>query len=219
MFAMKSIVAINKPVGPTSHDVVDEVRRVTGEKKVGHAGTLDPMASGVLVIGIGRQATKQLGSIVAKEKEYVATIRLGQTSSTDDEEGEKTKISDQPVNHIEIDLVLPSFVGEITQIPSKYSALKLQGKPAYKRVRAGEDIRMKPRKVTILLIELMDYEWPNLKIRVITGPGVYIRSLARDIGDLLKSGGYLARLERTRVGRYTIEHALTLEQFEKEWQK
>ncbi len=207
---MQGIFAVYKPKGPTSHDIINKLRRETGIKKIGHAGTLDPLASGVLVVGIGREATKQLGSIVKKEKEYLAKIKLGETSTTDDEEGVKTEI--KMVGKIptlgEVKKAIAKFKGEILQTPPIYSAVKVKGQEAYKLARKGQTPKLEPRKALIKEIEILNYQWPYLEVRVVTGPGVYIRSLARDIGKTLKTGGYLAELERTRVGEYTKEDAL-----------
>jgi len=211
---MKGIIAIYKPKGPTSHDVVDMVRRATGEKRVGHAGTLDPLATGVLVIGVGRDATRQLGTIVKKEKEYIATIALGVNSTTDDEEGEKVHIpiARTPPQAQVQDALLP-FVGHIQQVPPVYSAVHVDGKRAYKRAREGQEVVLKPRSVHVVNIKLLAYRWPILKIQVTTGPGAYIRALARDIGKSLGTGGYLKELERIRVGIYDKEKAVSLEEF------
>lgn len=223
---MKNIFSIYKPKGPTSHDIINKVRRATGVKKVGHAGTLDPLASGVLVIGVGREATKRLGDVVKKEKEYIASIKLGVTSTTDDEEGEKKAPTpegrgpDSPgdVGEIKeipslenVKKVLNEFEGLIKQIPPIYSAIKIKGKPAHRRVRQGEDIKLEAREVEIKKIEIVGYKWPILELKVVTGPGTYIRALARDIGEKLGVGGYLADLERTRVGEFGIEKAIRVE--------
>ncbi|MBI5077557.1 tRNA pseudouridine(55) synthase TruB [Candidatus Falkowbacteria bacterium] len=229
---MSRIIVINKPKGPTSHDIIDAIRKITGEQRIGHAGTLDPLASGVLVVGIGREATRQLGLIVKKEKEYLATIKLGEYSSTDDEEGEKINVvgtalelsdrldaegtlSPNPLLGKEevIETALSAFVGEVYQRPPPFSAIKIKGVPAYKLARRGVGNAymrsvLAPRKVLIKSIELLEYAWPILKIRVVCGPGVYIRSLARDIGETLGVGGYLKELERTRVGDFKIEEAV-----------
>lgn len=208
------IFAILKPKGITSHDVIDKMREITGIKKIGHAGTLDPLASGVLVIGIGREATRKLSEMVKKEKEYLATVKLGLISTTDDEEGEKREVDVSEVPSVEqVRAVVRGFEGKISQVPPAYSAVKVKGKEAYKRARRGEKVELKPRMVEIKKIEIEKYEWPYLKLRVVTGPGVYIRSLARDIGKSLGIGGYLTELERTRVGDFTKGKALTLEQF------
>lgn len=208
---MKGIIAVWKPKGPTSHDVVDEVRKLTGVKRVGHAGTLDPLAAGVLVLGIGRAATKRLHEAVAAEKEYLATVHLGMTSATDDAEGPKTKIriSEKPTR-ANIRKTLKGFCGEIFQVPPAYSAVKLKGQRAYALARRGQAPALKPRRVLIKDIKILSYRWPYLRLRVITGPGAYVRALARDIGHALGTGGYLAELERTRVGDFTKAAAVTL---------
>ena len=206
------IVAVLKPKGPTSHDIIDEIRLITGEQKVGHAGTLDPLASGVLVVGIGREATKKLNEIVQKEKEYIASVRLGVTSTTDDEEGLKHEVEVKEIpEDKKISLSVRRFVGSINQTPPVYSAVKVGGQESYKRARRGEEVKLRPRAVEIKEIEILEYKWPILKLRVVTGPGVYIRSLARDIGASLGVGGYLAKLERTRVGEFTKEKAISME--------
>ena len=208
---MKGIFAVYKPKGPTSHNIVDAIRKMTGERRVGHAGTLDPLASGVLVVGVGREATRRLALEVKKEKEYLAAIKLGEFSSTDDEEGEKTNVAISlisPPDESAVQQCLIQFVGEVEQMPPTYSALKIKGTPAYKLARAGKKVELAPRRVQIKEVNLIEYKWPLLKIRVVCGPGVYIRSLARDIGQALNTGCYLADLVRTRVGDYNIEDAV-----------
>ncbi len=210
-FNMEGIFAINKPSGPTSHDMVDQVRRATGIKKVGHAGTLDPLAHGVLVVAIGRQATRQLAEIVNKEKEYIAEIRLGVESTTDDAEG--TKIERVFIEPSSLDTILAvkrAFVGKIAQIPPHYSAVHVQGRRAYELAREGQSIQLVPREVEVKLIDIISYTWPILTIRVVTGPGVYIRALARDIGNALGVGGYITDLQRTRVGDYRIADCMDI---------
>jgi tRNA pseudouridine55 synthase len=204
----RGIVAVYKPKGPTSHDVIDLVRDLTGEQRVGHAGTLDPLASGVLVVGIGREATRTLAVEVAKEKEYVAEVCLGMYSETDDEEGSKTEvIFDHQPSEADVRQALTTFVGRIEQVPPAYSAIKVGGKKSYKAARAGKMIELAARPVEIKEIELLSYAWPVVHLRVVTGPGVYIRALARDLGQALGTGGYLQALERTRVGSWTMEQA------------
>lgn len=211
-------IAIYKPIGPTSHDIVDQIRKITGIKKVGHAGTLDPLAEGVLVIAIGRESTKQLSSIVKKEKEYVAQVKFGQTSSTDDEEGEKTEVVYQrKPSQEDVQEALQKFIGHIKQVPPQFSAIKVKGKKAYKEARQGRTIELEPREVNIKEIELLEYQWPLAKLRVVTGPGVYIRSLARDLGEKLQVGAYLASLKRTRVGDFTEDKAYSIEDFKEHW--
>ena len=212
-----ALLALYKPEGPSSNQFLNQVRNAIGIKKIGHAGTLDPLAKGVLVVGIRREGTKQLATAVAKEKEYIATVDLGLTSKTEDREGLDPNTPRRVPNPLpttqEIQNVLPQFIGDIQQIPPTYSAVKIKGKEAYKRTRAGETLTMPPRQVTIKEIELIDYSWPLLTLRVVTGPGVYIRSLARDIGNSLGTGAYLKELERTRVGEWGTEKALTLDAF------
>ena len=213
---MENIFAIYKPKGPTSNDILKEIRRITGIKKVGHAGTLDPLARGILVVGIEREATKQLNNIVKKEKEYLAIIKLGIESTTDDDEGEKKilEINDPPLTN-QVEKVVKNFQGEIMQTPPIFSAIKIKGQEAYKLARQGKTVTLKPRKAEIKKIEILDYQWPYLKLKIITGPGVYIRSLARDIGRNLKTGGYLFDLERTRVGDFSIKNSVKISELEK----
>lgn len=205
------IFAVYKPKGISSNKFLNVIRRTSGEKKVGHAGTLDPLASGILIVGVGRQATKKLGEMVKKEKEYVAKIRLGIESTTDDEEGVKTEyaVSSSPKRN-DIERIIKTYIGTVMQRPPAYSAIKIKGKEAYKLARRGITIAIKPRKVEIKNIEIIHYEWPYLALRIVTGPGVYIRSLARDVGKDLGVGGYLAELERTRVGEFTKENAAAI---------
>ena len=201
----QGIIAVYKPKGPTSHDIIDHIRDVTGQKTVGHAGTLDPLASGVLVVGIGRPATKKLQDIVGQEKEYIALVRLGMESATDDEEGEKTEFTIKEIPSKEIiEKIVWGFIGVQQQTPPPYSAVKINGKPAYKYARQGKTPTLRPRTIEIKNIEIMEYTWPNLKLRIACGPGTYIRTLARDIGKALGTGAYLADLERTRVGLYVL---------------
>ena len=208
---LNGIFAVYKEEGMTSHDVVDAVRRATGEKKVGHAGTLDPCAKGVLVVGVGRQATKRLAEIVGKEKEYMARIRLGWRSTTDDREGETTQVDGAEAPSIErLRRALSGFEGATLQRPPAFSAIKVGGRAAYKLARARKAIELPCREVEAKEIELLGYTWPFVAVRMVTGPGFYVRSLARDLGEALGTGGYLAELERTRVGAYTKEQALRL---------
>jgi tRNA pseudouridine55 synthase len=199
------IFAMYKPLHWTSHDVVNYLRRLTGERRIGHAGTLDPLATGVLVVAVGREATKRLEAEVKKEKEYVAEITLGQTSSTEDSEGDKTthEVKNIPAQEL-VQKIVEQFVGEIQQTPSIYSAVKIHGKEAYKYARKGQTVVLGPRNVFIKSIEVIEYSWPVVRVRVITGAGVYIRSLARDIGEALSTGGYMSALVRERVGDFTL---------------
>lgn len=209
------LFAVYKPKGPTSNAVLNTIRRIAGTKKVGHAGTLDPLAEGVLVVGIGREATRTLSEAVAKEKEYLAEILLGATSSTDDAEGVLTRhIAQREPTQTEINTAVRLFESDYMQTPPIYSALKVKGKEAYKLARSGKDVVLEPRRAEIKEIEILDYKWPKLKLRVVTGPGVYIRALARDIGEKLGTGAYLAGLVRTRVGDYTLDKAIRMEKLE-----
>lgn len=207
----EGIFAVYKERGISSHDVVDAVRRLTGERKVGHAGTLDPLAQGVLIIGVGRPATRQLGQLAAKEKEYLTRIRLGFRSTTDDGEGRKEEL---PIATIpteeDVRQALSQFVGMISQRPPAFSALKLQGRPAYRLARKDNSLKLAAREVEVKAIELLAYEWPYADVRMVTGPGVYVRAIARDLGEALGTGGYVEELERTRVGSYTTDQALRL---------
>lgn len=204
-----SLFSVYKPVGPTSFDVIAKLRKLTGVRKIGHAGTLDPLASGVLVVGIGREATKKLANACRFEKEYLATVKLGETSSTDDAEGEKTKMPVLiPPQEKTVKETLHAFVGCISQIPPAYSAIKIKGEPAYKLARTGALLFLQPRNVYIKKIIFLSYRYPLLRFKAITGAGVYIRSLARDIGERLGTGGSLLKLERARIGPYHAKKAL-----------
>lgn len=208
---MDNIFAVYKPVGMTSHDVVNTVRGITKIKRVGHGGTLDPLAEGVLVIAVGRENTKLLDQYVKGDKEYIATLKLGFTSETDDAEGPIHEMSTKIAPNLpQIQDCIKKFTGEILQTPPQYSAIKMNGKEAYKRIRKGEDFKMESRSVFIKNIEMVSYKYPLLEIKVECGTGVYIRSLARDIGEVLETGAYLTKLVRTRVGEFTIEKALDI---------
>lgn len=208
-----TLFAVWKPKGPTSHDMVDRVRRITGELRVGHAGTLDPLAEGILVIGVGKDATQTLHTVVAGRKEYNAEVRLGVSSTTDDEEGVKTEVRPARIpTREEVEEIVKRFSGTISQIPPAFSALKFKGTPAYKLAREGKMPEMKPRDVEIKEIEVLHYNWPSLSFRAVTGPGVYIRSLARDIGRMLGAAGYLSGLIRTRVGEFEEKDVVTMEE-------
>ena len=207
--SIDGIVLVDKPEGPTSHDVVAACRKIFNTRKVGHAGTLDPMATGMLVIGIGR-ATRLLGHLAAHDKEYIAVMRLGQATETDDAQGELT--SQAPADHITDDQILEvirGFRGHIQQRPSKVSAIKVDGKRAYARVRAGEDIELPAREVTVQDIEIIEINRDSqlhvidVSVRVVCSAGTYIRALARDIGEQLGVGGHLTLLRRTRSGLFS----------------
>lgn len=210
---------INKPRGITSHDVIDKVRGLTGERKVGHAGTLDPLATGLLIVGVGRASTRRLGDMTLKTKKtYLAEIFLGEERDTDDAEGKAThKVKGVvPPSISKVQEVLNSFLGEQQQKPPVYSAIKIKGKKAYELARAGIDPRLKKRKINIYDIHLKKYEYPLLKIQVEVSAGTYIRSLARDIGRGLGTRGYLQSLKRTKIGKATLAKAIKLKDLDED---
>jgi tRNA pseudouridine55 synthase len=214
--AASGLVIVDKPGGMTSHDVVARVRRLAGTRKVGHAGTLDPMATGVLVVGV-EKATRLLGYLTLTEKEYAATIRLGQATSTDDAEGEIiSTASAAAVSTEAIEKAVASLTGEISQIPPAVSAIKVGGQRAYKLTRAGAAPELKARPVTVYEFTITgtasDGGLLDLDATVRCSSGTYIRSLARDLGAALGTGGHLTALRRTRVGSYRAEDARTLDQ-------
>ncbi|AGB22826.1 tRNA pseudouridine synthase B [Mycobacterium sp. JS623] len=209
------IVVVDKPAGMTSHDVVGRCRRIFGTRKVGHAGTLDPMATGVLVVGIER-ATKILGLLTTTDKSYSATIRLGQTTSTDDAEGEVLQsVSASAVTDDQIGDAVGALRGEIAQVPSAVSAVKVGGKRAYRLVREGQTVELAPRNVRIERFDVLAIrrhdELIDVDVEVDCSSGTYIRALARDVGDALKVGGHLTALRRTRVGRFGLDQARILD--------
>jgi tRNA pseudouridine55 synthase len=212
-------ILVDKPKAVTSHDVVDKVRKITGEKKVGHAGTLDPNATGLLIIGVGRTSTKKLGVIARKtRKTYLAYIYLGEERDTDDVEGKVIKRAENysyPSGRI-IQSVLGSFIGKQNQTPPAYSALKLKGKKAYELARKGIDFKLKPRIIEIFSIKVIKYKYPTLNIEVVVSSGTYIRSLARDIGRKLGCGAYLKNLRRKKIGRFSVKDAVKLTNLTKE---
>lgn len=208
------ILLIDKPDGMTSFGVVARVRRVltqqAGKKvKVGHTGTLDPFATGLLILCVGKE-TKNAMSYTKLDKVYEATIRLGQTSTTGDPEGEVTDVSDLQPNRDEIENALRKFTGEITQTPPIFSAIKVGGQRAYDLARAGKEVEIPERKVTIHSLELVDYTYPELKIRTHVSSGTYIRTLAEDIGKALGTGAYCTQLRRTKVSDWDVANAQQL---------
>jgi len=206
------LVTVDKPGGLTSHDVVSRVRRLAGTRRVGHAGTLDPMATGVLVVAINR-ATRLLGHLTLTDKWYDATIRLGASTTTDDAEGEVLEShSTDALTEGVVREALGAFQGEIDQVPSSVSAIKVGGKRAYDRVRAGEQVDLPPRRVTIHALDVTGLDLPEVQISVHCSSGTYIRAIARDLGAALDVGGHLTALRRTAVGPFTLERARTLEE-------
>lgn len=211
------IFCVDKPLGWTSFDVVKRVRHVLSRRmgvkklKVGHAGTLDPLATGVMILATGR-CTKRIEELQSHTKEYVATLRLGATTPSFDLE---TEIDcERPWEHIslaDVEAVLPMFVGRISQVPPAYSACKVDGKRAYKMARKGKEVSIRPKELVIESIELLPSELPEVAIRVVCGKGTYIRALARDIGERLGCGAHLTALRRTKVGDIAVEQCETAE--------
>jgi tRNA pseudouridine55 synthase len=208
------LVVVDKPDGMTSHDVVAKVRRIMGTRKVGHAGTLDPMATGVLVLGIER-ATKLLGHLALDTKAYLATIRLGSSTTTDDAQGETLSTSDtSAVTDAEVAAGIAKLTGHIQQVPSAVSAVKVDGKRAYARVRAGEQVELAARPVEVSRFDLLSARREDgleLDVMVECSSGTYVRALARDLGADLGVGGHLAALRRTRVGPFDLRVVTTLD--------
>jgi tRNA pseudouridine55 synthase len=211
------LVIVDKPSGMTSNDVVTRLRRIAGTRRVGHAGTLDPMATGVLVVGVG-SATRLLHHLVLTDKAYAATIRLGQMTVTDDAEGDVTggssaaELTDQQVRS-----AMEQFTGEIDQVPSAVSAIKVGGRRAYELVRAGETVVLAARRVTVHRFAATGFRRPaetllDLDVTVECSSGTYVRALARDLGTALGVGGHLTALRRTRVGPFSLDRARTLDE-------
>ncbi|WP_256842458.1 tRNA pseudouridine(55) synthase TruB [Ornithinimicrobium cryptoxanthini] len=229
------LLVVDKPAGWTSHDVVGRSRRLCATRRVGHAGTLDPMATGVLVLGVNR-ATKLLTFLVGADKAYTATIRLGVSTVTDDAEGEVTARHDtSQLTEAAVRAAIADLTGSIQQVPSSVSAIKIDGKRSYARVRAGEDVELPARPVTVHRFEVSDIRagssqtdpdaasptepvvaWLDLDVEVEVSSGTYVRALARDLGEQLGVGGHLTALRRTRVGGFDLASAATLEQLEQD---
>ncbi len=220
---MKEILLVDKPAGWTSFDVVAKIRGMLRAKytseghtptkkqlKVGHAGTLDPFATGLLIVLLG-DATKRSDEFLKLDKVYEATMTLGSVSSTGDPEGEIVPISDHKPSRQSVEVALAQFIGEIEQRPPMHSAIKIDGQRAYKLARKGQEVEMPLRKVTIHSIELLQYDYPEVKIRTNVSSGTYIRSLARDIGDYLDIGAYCSDLRRISIDKWNIEDAAPIE--------
>lgn len=214
------LLIVDKPAAMTSHDVVARVRRLAGTRKVGHAGTLDPMATGVLVLGTGR-ATRLLTFLVGCDKDYTATIRLGQGTVTDDAQGEVTSAAGAAgVTRDALDAAVAALTGDIEQVPSSVSAIKVDGQRSYARVRGGEDVALAARPVRVDRFDVLDTRAGeadgvpvlDVDVAVTVSSGTYVRALARDLGAALGTGGHLTALRRTRVGGYTLDDAASLPQ-------
>ncbi len=226
MTAESGLVVVDKSGGMTSHDVVARVRRLAGTRKVGHAGTLDPMATGVLVLGVNR-ATRLLGHLMLTEKGYAATVRLGIATTTDDAEGETTAVvSAAEVDEATVRSALSEFVGDIEQVPTAVSAIKVDGKRAYQRVRDGEEVELRARPVTIheltvhrvTAVEVDGTAVLDVDLEVRCSSGTYVRAIARDLGARLGVGGHLTALRRTAVGEFALDAARTLDELGDEFQ-
>ena len=209
------VLLIDKPAGVTSFGVVARVRRQLSQQlgkkaKVGHTGTLDPFATGLMIIVTGKEC-KNAGAYSKLDKVYEATVRLGQTSTTGDPEGELTDISTLEPTLAEIQVAIEQFKGEITQRPPMYSAIKINGRRAYDLARKGEVVEMPERQVTVFNLDIIEYAYPELKIRTHVSSGTYIRTIAEDIGKVLGTGAYCSQLRRTRIAEYDIADAQTIE--------
>lgn len=213
---MEGLLLVDKPKGWTSFDVVNYVRRIVaqieGKKprnvKVGHTGTLDPAATGLLVLCVGKY-TKKVPTLIRHDKTYIADIKFGFTSSTGDSEGNiEQRAESKEQGREAVEGVLQQFVGEITQIPPAFSALKVNGKRAYELAREGKEVKLKPRSAIIHSIDLLQFDWPNVQIRCCVGSGTYIRTLAEDIGERLGVGAYLTDLRRTEVDIWNVGDAI-----------
>lgn len=209
---MDGILVIDKPRGPTSHDVVQTIRRLTGVRKVGHLGTLDPAASGVLPVAMGR-ATKRASRLLSSDKTYEFVLKLGMVTETDDDEGRI--LSEQPVPPallVRLEELIPQFTGWIMQRPPHFSAVKVGGRRAYELARRGERAELKPRLVRVDLLRIVNVSWPDVRMHMECGGGTYVRSICRDIGEALGCGGHARDIRRLRHGPYTIDAALPLEE-------
>lgn len=204
---------VDKPPGPTSHDIVSKIRHVLHEQSVGHIGTLDPQASGLLVLAVGTKALKVIEFFQGLGKEYIADVTFGKTSTTYDSDGVIEDYQVKPgvsvPEQIQIrNLISDRFIGKISQIPPAHSAIHVNGQRAYDLARKGKDIVMPQRTVQIDACDILSYEYPRVQLRVSCGSGTYIRSLANDLGEALRCGGYLSALRRTRVGEWSVENAV-----------
>ncbi len=216
---MTGVVCINKPIGKSSHFAVAVIRRITKIKKVGHTGTLDPLATGVLPVCIGREATKLSQLIMDSDKEYRAVLKLGISTTTQDSEGEILSQKEVNVTNEQIEKAVESFVGEISQIPPMYSAIKIDGKKLYELARKGVEVERKPRIVTINYINILNINGDEVEMVIGCTKGTYIRTLCNDIGDSLGCGGFMKSLVRTKCGGFSIENSITLEEFEELYNK
>jgi len=202
---------VDKPIGITSHDVIHKLRRITNIKKIGHAGTLDPFASGLLIVAIGREATKKINTFVKLDKIYLAEIELGSTTNTHDSEGELKKISNKIISLAIIEKMLINFIGKQKQIPPMFSAKKIKGKKLYELARAGISVERTPCEIEIFDLKIINYNWPILEIKIHCSSGTYIRAIARDLGESLECGAYLKNLKRIAISQFLLENAYSLD--------
>jgi tRNA pseudouridine55 synthase len=212
-FAEGKVLLIDKPLEWTSYDVIRKLRKIINIKKIGHAGTLDPLATGLLIVCTGK-FTKKINEYMAQEKEYTGTITLGAVTPTYDRESEPENVTS--LNGITEEMIkekTKQFTGEILQTPPIHSAIKQNGKPVYFMARKGMEVILEPRKVTIKEFEITNVELPVVSFKVVCTTGTYIRSLANDFGVALGCGGYLSELRRTRIGNFKVEDAVTMEEF------
>ncbi|MDD5527947.1 MAG: tRNA pseudouridine(55) synthase TruB [Patescibacteria group bacterium] len=226
MFAEKEnkdsgFILIDKPEGPTSFGVIARLRRITGIKKIGHAGTLDPSASGLLLCAIGREATREISRFVKMDKKYEALIRLGITTDTYDREGKiLEKFSGAPVAKKEIKRIVAALPGKQEQIPPMFSAKKVGGKKLYELARKGIEIVRQPSQIEIYQAKILKYHWPELRLMIHCSSGTFIRSIAFDFGNKLGCGAYLAGLKRTELGKFKLKQAVRLEKINQQnWRK
>jgi tRNA pseudouridine55 synthase len=216
-FAEGKVLLIDKPLEWTSYDVIRKLRKIINIKKIGHAGTLDPLASGLLIVCTGK-FTKKINEYMAQEKEYTGTITLGAVTPTYDRESAPESF--KPLNGITDEIITEKtkqFTGEILQTPPIHSAIKQNGKPVYLMARKGLDVVLEPRKITIKEFEITKIDLPVITFKVVCSTGTYIRSLANDFGIALGCGGYLSELRRTRIGNFKVEEAMTMEEFKSQF--
>jgi len=206
---------IDKPYEKSSFWVISQMRRLTNTKKIGHAGTLDPLATGLLLVLVGKTYTRQADSFLKQDKVYEVECKLGYTTETDDAEGEEVFVSDIKPSEAAIKKCITILTGEIDQVPPQYSAIKIGGRRAYKLARAGQNPEMPTRKAQIYCWEYVSYEYPYIKATVKVSSGTYVRSLVRDLGLLLGTGAYMSDLRRTQIGEYDISNAQTIQGLEK----
>jgi len=214
-------ILIDKPLGRSSHSIVGQLRRITQIKKIGHAGTLDPRATGLLILAIGREFTRQIDKFVKMDKVYEAEIFLGKTTDTYDSEGQiLSEYNGSKIKRRDLKIALKKFTGPQLQIPPMYSAKKINGQKLYDLARRDIEIERTPSKITIYKIKILKYSWPILKLRIACSSGTYIRSIAYDLGQELGCGAYLSALRRTKIAKFKVNQAQPIDNInEKNWQK